>query len=431
MKCFRINNYLTLRLENNKTQIYVLGEKFEQCKSLFINISINEIKSLYELSIDEMVEKSDFSSESDDLAQISLTSESEFWAHCSNLQVWSENNYNTCLLHSNLAFPLLKKLTNVGDSIAKRTFKEEIAKRIENGNLSTIGYLSVENFLTYLNKEEFAAVFNTLRRRFNMDKLIEKIIITGVDRDTEFGKSYFLDKIQKSMPVYFKLLIKRLLRNSSSLAMRYLVHSVYIKFLSEKEFWLNSINSDELTIIKDLEKKLGKKIVVTGEIYNSVDAVRAFSIEKRSITGLALEYCGLKTVPDLIKYLKNLKILDLKGNLLRNLSESMIILKTLKELEVLKLNQNKLNNLSESIGDLNSLKALNLGGNRLANLPDSIEDLKFLEVLNLTDNNFKFIPKPVYELRSLKELYVQSNKFVPNTKSIKEKMGNKDIKIIS
>ncbi|KKM62537.1 hypothetical protein LCGC14_1520720 [marine sediment metagenome] len=61
----------------------------------------------------------------------------------------------------------------------------------------------------------------------------------------------------------------------------------------------------------------------------------------------------------------------------------------------------------------------------------SEEDLKFLEVLNLTDNNFKFIPKPVYELRSLKELYVQSNKFVPNTKSIKEKMGNKDIKIIS
>ena len=34
--------------------------------------------------------------------------ETEFWGHCSNLEAWAENNYDTRFLHRNLAFPLLK-----------------------------------------------------------------------------------------------------------------------------------------------------------------------------------------------------------------------------------------------------------------------------------------------------------------------------------
>jgi hypothetical protein len=45
--------------------------------------------------------------------------EIRFWAHCSNLETWGENNYDTRLIHSNLAFPLLKKLTEAGDQTKK------------------------------------------------------------------------------------------------------------------------------------------------------------------------------------------------------------------------------------------------------------------------------------------------------------------------
>ncbi len=76
-----------------------------------------------------------------------------------NLQVWYEYNYNTNLLHSNLAFPLLKKLTEVGDPLASRMFKEEIAKRIISGNLSVMTYLCEKGYLECFNKEEIASFF--------------------------------------------------------------------------------------------------------------------------------------------------------------------------------------------------------------------------------------------------------------------------------
>ena len=108
---------------------------------------------------------SDFSSvdEEEDLANFyeynqikegKIPPEAEFWAHCSNLQTWTENNYNSCLLHSNLAFPLLKKLAKTGDDKAKQIFKEEIAKRLESGYPPVVKYLVREGYAQYLKGEE-------------------------------------------------------------------------------------------------------------------------------------------------------------------------------------------------------------------------------------------------------------------------------------
>jgi len=65
-----------------------------------------------------------------------------------------ENNYDTRLLHSNLAFPLLKKLSMSGDSHAEQIFKEEIIKRIKIGSYSTQKYLVIERYLSYLTEDE-------------------------------------------------------------------------------------------------------------------------------------------------------------------------------------------------------------------------------------------------------------------------------------
>ena len=158
---FIINDYLTLKLIKNKTFIYVAGKKFRKCATLLLNIPVEEIKSLNEIdSIDEASEK--LTRSLDNRKNLNISPETIFWGHCSNLHVWYENDYDTRLLHRNLAFSLLKKLTEVGDSRALKVFQEEIAKRIMSGNQTVMKYLIIENYLSYLSKINLKTLFSTI-----------------------------------------------------------------------------------------------------------------------------------------------------------------------------------------------------------------------------------------------------------------------------
>ena len=162
-KEYTINHYLTLRLENNRTNIYVNGKRFTQCKFLLLNIPIDKVKELDDIeSIDEAAERLNHVLEFQPKNKIKISPETEFWAHCSNLQAWAEYKYDPRLLHSNLAFPLLKALTNVGDLIAKEVFKQEIKLRFESFNPSTQKYLIKNGYLNYFNKEERNEIFKLI-----------------------------------------------------------------------------------------------------------------------------------------------------------------------------------------------------------------------------------------------------------------------------
>ncbi|KKL86420.1 hypothetical protein LCGC14_1944930 [marine sediment metagenome] len=151
VKEFKVNSYITLKLEYDETVIFINKEEFKQCSYILINIQKDKLIDFEEInSIDEANElyfkkNSNF---------ISISPETEFWGHCSNLQVWYENNYDTRILHTNLAFPLLKRLVEVGDFKAKKVFKEEICKRLESGSKKVINFLNEEGYLTYLNHKE-------------------------------------------------------------------------------------------------------------------------------------------------------------------------------------------------------------------------------------------------------------------------------------
>ncbi len=155
---FKINEYITLKLENRETVIYVNGERFIQCKYLLLNIPIGETEGAEKVedikSIDEAAETLDGREEQVKV----IPSETEFWGHCSNLQAWAENNYDTRLLHRNLAFPLLKKLTKAKDPQAKKVFKEEIAIRLGEGNRNVMLFLINGGYLSYFNEEEMEVI---------------------------------------------------------------------------------------------------------------------------------------------------------------------------------------------------------------------------------------------------------------------------------
>ena len=74
---FRIGKYITLKLEEGKTNIYIQNHLFNQCKFLFIPTNSN-FDDIY--SIDEVTEKLNREME---IQNCIVPPKDEFWGHCS------------------------------------------------------------------------------------------------------------------------------------------------------------------------------------------------------------------------------------------------------------------------------------------------------------------------------------------------------------
>ncbi len=154
-KEFKVNDLITLKLENRKTTIYVGGERFMQCKYLLL-VNPHERAEQFEInSIDEAADNLSLKLEKElKPNDLRITPAEEFWGHCSNIQAWVESNYDTRLLHRNLAFNLLEELAKKGEKIAEFMLKEEIAKRLGSGNKTVVSFLIEQSLISYLSDEE-------------------------------------------------------------------------------------------------------------------------------------------------------------------------------------------------------------------------------------------------------------------------------------
>ena len=183
IKEFKINKYLSLKLEKGITNIYVQGRLFQQYKFLLLDIPLENSEEYTDInSIDEAADRLGWQYDGQvEASQYKIDPDTEFWGHCSNLQAWVENEYDTSLLHSNLAFPLLKRLVKAGDQGAKRVFKEEIVKRLESRYLPTILYLAEEGYDDYLTRQEwYYGLFGFDKQGFTeADTLLELESIIG------------------------------------------------------------------------------------------------------------------------------------------------------------------------------------------------------------------------------------------------------------
>ncbi len=162
---FKINKYLSLKLMfdshiGSETMIYVDDKPVNQCSFLLITIPVQDfVKTEAISSIDEVANSLNTIMEEDAYnLRNEIKPEEIFWGHCSNIQAWAEHDYDTRLLHSNLAFPVLKKLAEAGDPIARKVFKEEIAERYSSGVPSVTIFLREEGYLRYLSSEELASL---------------------------------------------------------------------------------------------------------------------------------------------------------------------------------------------------------------------------------------------------------------------------------
>ena len=425
-KEFIINKFLSLKLEKGKTVIYIAGEIFYQCKFLLIEIPKKEMQSSslrYLNSIDEVAEKLDTSLEPTDgkIFTYSIPPETEFWGHCSNIQAWYENGYDTRLLHSNLAFPLLEELTEAGDLQAKRVFKEEIAERYNNGIESVrkflkdsnyLRYLTVEEFHSYIDKNEYEAVDKLRKIQPHIDRLIYHYKKGKITRLALSG--YKLKQVPREI---------RKLSSLEHLEMNF-------NLLETLPDWIG-----EFECLREL-KVFGNQLKALPETFGGLNSLEIFNAFDNN----------LKQLPDSISDLKSLRVLKLYNNKLTSLPETIGNLVNLRELnlsencllklpnsvgrlenlEVFSVDENNLLTLPNSIIELKNLKILGVGGNNIEELPYSDESFQNVRTLDISNNPIYKIPDFVYKLPKLDRLFIKGLRSIESLISL-DKFKNKHI----
>ncbi len=395
---FRVNDFLLLKLERGETRLYIDYKPFVQCKFLLLNIPIEEATFLSDIeSIDEAQGRLDSSMEEGSGKEVKIPPETEFWGHCSNLQVWAENNYDTKLLHRNIAFQLLKALTDAGDPIAKRVFKEEIVKRIKSGYRPVIKYLLREFYVYFLDGKE-----------------IEKEYIFFLDID-EF--EVLLDDLQEEVKeqieefLLWKIMYPRAGHEIKEKCLEFLKKfekPLNLRFveLDEEKFYVNkgilTIQGQKLTNVGDLKglNKLRDDLIELNLSHNEITVLDNLCNLKYLET--------LKLTNNRIKEIKGLGLLNNLKEL--NLSRNEIVkiggLDNLEKLEHLNLNQNEIVEIG-GFKKLKNLKYLGLGSNQIK-VMRGLENLINLEVLDLKFNQIKEL-KGIKTIKKLKHLLLIGN----------------------
>ncbi len=315
---FKVNEYISLSLRGDKTIIYIKGKKFRQCKSILLDISQENVRDFDDIhSIDEASESLKRLDRSSDTTKNSITPKEEFWGHCSNLQAWVEHDYDTRLIHRSLAFPLLKKLTDVGEAKASIIFKLEILKRLFEGGQKTREYLVFNRYIDYLTEDE-------LRSMIFIDDVL---VLETIER--KIGK-----------------------------------HFTFARYL------------EDITGIGDPSNVyyIGKDLRITGlRIFNNGKIIPEDIVRLKSLKYLVLSYNSFELFPPSLSGLQYLKHLDLRRNYFKTIPES---LKNLTRLKLLDLASNQLSQIPPFLSELSSLEELYLDENLIPIFPEAIGKLK-------------------------------------------------------
>ncbi len=363
---FRVNEYIEIRLYDNEIIIFVGGSPFRHCKYLLLSIPVDDLHRFAHIeSIDEATELLDKSQEHEETKEIEIPPEVEFWGHCSNLQAWVEHDYNPNLLHSNLSFPLLRRLMEVGEPLAKEVLTEEVKRRYKSGTPSTREFLYREGYLKLIPFDEW------LTMTIDMDDIN---VLIELSEEISFS----LESVIASTEIENKRVVELDLSRS------------------ELEEFPKSVLKFKFLEVLNLRSNWIRKV-----------PLRIFKLKKLKI--LELESNEIYYIPSSICLLESLTKLLLSSNRLRYLPRQIDKLRNLEELS---LAGNRIKKIPESICEIIKLRELSLSGNRLKKLPDCFIRLKNLNDLNISENEFKGVPEVLIKMKKLKLDKDELNKLI-------------------
>lgn len=389
---FQINEYLSLELKNEQTYVYVNDEEVSVCKHIAVKISSDDVKNLS--GIDSIDELSELYRNFNDMEENRIISpDEEFQVHCSNIQAWAEQGYDTRLLHSNIGFPLLKKLAEVGDPQAKKIFKEEIAKRYHSGSEKIQKFLATEGYLNLLAESERNALFKT---NFGDIFEIERLL----DRNLTFVGNV---KLEPGIELY----------DGKVVGLK--TECCVYKFDKIKNLWIKNLikipwQIQNLKHLKKLYLGAFKDVCIP-------DWIGSLS----ELEHLDLHNNNLEEIPESFGNLYNLKSLDLGSNKIKTLPKTI---SRLQNLEQIYLYHNRLEKFPIEICSLDNIKIINIVGNNIRNVPIEIHNLKELYELDLELNPVKNLSNEVFDLPKLKSITINSDSLNLDeniAKKIKEK----------
>jgi hypothetical protein len=392
-----------LKLEGGQTHIYVKGRRFQQCMYLLINIPVDQIEDYDEIdSIDEAAEKLDRSLEGNrNNLTGRITPEEEFQGHCSNIQVWAENGYDTRILHRNLAFPLLKRLSEVGDPIAKRVFSEEIAIRLASKHPTVVQFLTQNGYLRFLNPDEFESIFDDLSPNFlrevtnDFRSLIE--YDPGMDLSSQIN--FLIHRIIRDFGIeHISFITSKILHDIPENYRHSLVKEVYKFLKGKRKFPLIQYVNKHLEYFKDYEFEFNfikyKERVISffrnDKLYLNNQNIRKLS-DLKAINGKLDEVNEIDLsnnhISDLggIEKFSNIQVLKLNNNDLSKVEG----LENLERLEKLFLRNNRIANI-EGLKNLVNLKLIDLSNNpTITEIPEILNDMPSLETIKLWNCNIR------------------------------------------
>jgi hypothetical protein len=366
---FKVNDFLTLKLEGGRTMIYVNGRPFRQCMYLLLDIPVHEIERYDEIrSIDEAAVRLSRNMERNHRL---VPPETEFWGHCSNIQAWADNDYDTRILHRNLAFPLLKALCDAGDIIAKRKFKEEIAMRYATGHPTVVRFLTQNGYLNYLTEDEFESIlvdidFPSIEE---FSKKINSHLKGGINPDSKRQIQSLVSQFLGSFRLSYKYLILiKSIENIPDKFKQSFIEIIYNRYKNNKSFPLLKFLNKAIVNYDSLDVKLiTYKSNFVGMLQDNF-----LSLSNKTIADIS-EIKGLEDIETKVEHLdlSNNKITEIKG------------LDRLKNLRKLNLKNNYIKKI-EGLSQLKNLEWLDLSGNvEIKEIPETLNDLPFLKVLKL------------------------------------------------
>ncbi|MFX1572018.1 MAG: leucine-rich repeat domain-containing protein [Promethearchaeota archaeon] len=407
IKEFKINQYLKLKLESGRTNIYVNNSRFIQCMYLLINIPVDKIEEYDEIeSIDEASVKLDRSMERN---HRKVPPETEFWGHCSNIQAWADNEYDTRILHRNIAFPLLKALVDAGDPIARRKFKEEIAIRYATGHPTVIRYLTQNGYLYYLTEEEFESMLIDIDFP-SIDEYIRNILPylrdVGDSESIKQIKKYTTRFVNRFRFKYkYLILLKAIEKVPEKLRQRFveIIYQRYktnrsfpiLKFLNKAQISFDNLALKLITYNKNLIGIiLEAKVNLKNKLIENFEDIKGIEANYEFIEEIDLSNNRIKSIKGFERF-TNLKKLYLKNNYIEKIEG----LRGLYNLELLDLSGNiNIEEIPDSLNELKNLKTLKLTGCRIKKFSESVSRFfwmgqNFRYYTEYTDNDIKYYEK--------------------------------------
>ncbi len=283
-------------------------------------------------SIDD-IEQKDRSSQYN---QIEITPQEEFWGHCSNLQAWIENDYNTRLLHRSLAFHLLKELAALGDPKAKKMFKKEIIDTFSSHSIPVMLYLLLNGFLNDFSDEE----------RHSINEGLDKIYTTSFFAKNLYPENcnilfhkHELDNNLEKYHLQPKLLSKQYTRRDLDIKIPSFIKKTPGETITD------------ITTISEL--KTNTDFTALGLFQNKITEIKGLD-ELTYLRQVGLNCNEITEIKNLDK-IKKLRLLELPGNQITEIKA----LDSLKNLEFLNLGDNKITK-KKGLDNLRNLKVLNL-----------------------------------------------------------------------